>query len=167
LPESLLTRRLLPALCVVASALAVGCEPPERESDQWPIAYDLLVEKAQAATLGEQGLRVYRKTCIACHGVDGKGGDQKTGADFTRSDGVLTRPDADLFQVVREGKKGQIGVMPAHKALITEAETTAVLAYVRETFGKGINPAPLGSAMPSPSASVATVSAPPVPSGKP
>jgi mono/diheme cytochrome c family protein len=110
---------------------------------------------------------VYRKTCIACHGVDGKGSDQKTGADFTRPDGVLTRPDADLFQVIREGKKGQIGVMPAHKALITEAETAAVLAYVRDTFGRGITPAPLASGVPSPSASVATASAPPVSSGKP
>jgi mono/diheme cytochrome c family protein len=148
--------------------VVLGCEPPERESDQWPIAYDLLVEKAQAATPAEQGQRVYRKTCIACHGSDGKGNDQKTGADFTRPGGVLTHPDAELFQVIREGEKGQIGIMPAHKALITEEETTAVLAYVRETFGKGIVPLPMASASAaSPSASVAAVPAPPGPSRRP
>lgn len=134
-------------LVVVAlTMMAVACEPPERESDQWPISLGLLVEKAQAATPADRGLRVYRKACIACHGADGRGNDQKTGADFTRADGVLRQPDAELVRIIREGKKGTIGVMPPHGSLLTEAETTDALVYVRETFGGGIAPSPPAAA---------------------
>lgn len=146
--------RLVPATIMVACGL-FGCKSPERGADQWPISLDELVRNAQARAALDPGEAAYRRTCIACHGVDGRGNDQKTGADFTRPDGVLTRADADLSKSIREGKHGSIGVMPPHGALLSEEEVTAVLAYVRRTFGSGIVPAP--ESAPGPSASAQPV----------
>lgn len=159
MPEHCLHRglwwRLIPTIMLVACVL-LGCNAPQREADQWPISLDELVQSAQARTVLDPGETAYRRTCIACHDIDGRGNDQKTGADFTRPDGVLTRPDTELVKSIREGKHGSIGVMPPHGALLVDEEVTAVLAYVRRTFGKGIVSAPEPSAL-TPSASATPV----------
>lgn len=129
--------------CAALLAALVSCDPPPRESGQWPIA---LAELGPGQAAADPGEGAYRRTCIACHGADGKGNGEKTGADFTRPDGRLTKPDDALLTSIRGGIRGPIGVMPAHQGLLTESETTAVLAYVRRTFGPGIIPATTASA---------------------
>jgi mono/diheme cytochrome c family protein len=121
------------AVVLVPGAL-VACDPPPRENGQWPIA----LAELGPGLAADPGEGAYRRTCIACHGADGKGNGEKTGADFTRPDGRLTKPDDALLASIRGGTRGSIGVMPAHQGLLTDAETTAVLAYVRRTFGPGI-----------------------------
>lgn len=135
-------------LFAAAALLVAGCDAPApRPADQWPIGS---AELAAAAAPSDPGEAAYRRTCIACHGADGGGNGAKTGASFTAQDGPLTRPDAELLASIRDGKKGPIGVMPPHRALLTEAETVSVLAYVRRTFGPTIVPT---SASAAPSAS--------------
>lgn len=136
----------------------VGCDPPEREAGQWPIALGVLVAGNGAVLRPDPGEAPYRRTCVACHGADGKGNGQKTGADFTRPEGVLTHPDEELLRSIHDGKQGPIGVMPAHRLLLKEGEDRAVLAYVRTTFGAGIAPAP---AVPAPSGAPAASAKPP------
>lgn len=145
------------ALSLLALALALtAClerEPP-REQGQWPISRDELAAHASKlanAAPTDSGEAAYRKTCIACHGADGRGNGGKTAADFTIPTGVLKKQDAVLLASIANGVTGPIGVMPPHKALLSEAELGAVLGYVRRSFGAGITPDPA----PAPDAAVA------------
>ena len=68
------------------------------------------------------GMAIFRKNCVACHGPDGKLG--LTGAkDLSAS--VL--PVADRIQIITNGKN----VMTPFKALLSEAEIRAVAEYSR------------------------------------
>ena len=49
-----------------------------------------------------RGKRVYRGTCIACHGPTGKGGIPGT-PDFTKGNGVLSQDDSVLTDHIRNG----------------------------------------------------------------
>src|SRR5262249_32964225 len=134
------------ALCVLGALVLSGCleDPPAREHGQWPIARAEIAAAAAklSAAPSDPGEVAFRKTCIACHGADGKGNGNKTAADFTLPAGVLTKEDSVLVESIRSGTKGAIGVMPPHGALLKADEITAVLAYVRRTFGPGITPSP-------------------------
>ncbi len=110
-----------------------ACDSPEaRDKGQWPIARSELAMKPEA----QQGEKIYARTCIACHGADGSGNGQKTAASFLAKDGPLAQPDDALIKTILDGKTGSIGTMPAHRALLSEADTRAVLAYLRQRFGK-------------------------------
>jgi mono/diheme cytochrome c family protein len=130
---------------VACSALALSAclQDPPREQGQWPISpaeVSAAAAKLAAPAAADPGEAAYRKTCIACHGADGHGNGGKTAADFAVPTGVLKKPDAVLLASIANGATGPIGVMPPHKALLSEADIAAVLAYVRRTFGAGIAP---------------------------
>ncbi len=137
-----------------ALALSACLEDQPREAGQWPIAraeLDAAAAKLATPASADPGEAAYRKTCIACHGADGHGNSGKTAADFALPTGVLKKQDAVLLASIANGVTGPIGVMPPHKALLSEPDIAAVLAYVRRTFGTGITP----DAAPMPDAGVA------------
>ena len=79
------------------------------------------------------GATVYKSKCATCHGPDGGGtpmGKTLKVADL-RSAEVQSKSDAELIQVVSEGK----GNMPGFKGTITDDEINAVVTFVR-TFAK-------------------------------
>jgi mono/diheme cytochrome c family protein len=132
------------SLAALAALALTACldDPPPRAEGQWPLTRAELTAAAAklAAPPSDPGEAAYRKTCIACHGADGKGNGGKTAADFSSPVGPLKKQDAALLVSIAEGATGPIGVMPPHKALLSEADIAAVLAYVRRTFGTGITP---------------------------
>jgi mono/diheme cytochrome c family protein len=130
--------KALRVVSLMAVLAITGCDPPQPAADQYPIT---LAELEKAPPPSDPGEAAYRRTCIACHGADGRGNDAKTGANLTAKDGALTQSDDVLHASVRDGKKGNIGVMPPHKGLLTEEEIGAVVRYVRRTYGAGIVPA--------------------------
>jgi mono/diheme cytochrome c family protein len=140
---------------VMALALS-ACLPdlPAREQGQWPLtraeiaAHASKLATAATGVMAGPGEAAYRKTCIACHGADGRGNGGKTAADFTLPTGVLKKQDAVLLASITRGATGPIGVMPPHEALLSAADIAAVLAYVRLAFGPAItpDPAPTGDA---------------------
>lgn len=113
--------------------LAGACDSPEaRDKGQWPIARSELATKPEPA----QGEKIYARTCIACHAADGSGNQRKTAASFIAADGPLAQPDDALVKTILDGKTGTIGTMPPHRALLSEPDARAVLAYIRQRFGQ-------------------------------
>ena len=91
-------------------------------------------EAADAAA----GKAIYSQTCIACHGVNGKGTIPGV-SDFTAKDSPLSKSDAELVKNVSEGFKspGSFMAMPPKggNPMLTDADVKAVLAYLRSEFG--------------------------------
>jgi len=88
---------------------------------------------------GATGMETYEKTCIACHGDNGKGTLPGT-PDFTSSDGALSKTDEVLIDHITNGfqSDGSPMAMPPRggNANLSATDISAVLKYVREAFGK-------------------------------
>jgi cytochrome c oxidase cbb3-type subunit 3 len=121
----------LAALAVCALLLA-ACGNEARAPGQWPLSKSEL-EKSSAPS--DPGEATYRRYCIACHGADGRGNGGVTGADFvTGRDALGAKSDDELAASVREGKRGERAVMPAHKPVLSDPQIAAAVAYVRKRF---------------------------------
>jgi cytochrome c6 len=93
-----------------------------------------LVANRAAAQDAAAGATVYKSKCATCHGPDGAGtamGKSLKVLDL-RSSEVQSRSDAELIQVVSEGKNN----MPGFKGNITDDEIQSVVKFVR-TLAKG------------------------------
>ncbi len=75
----------------------------------------------------------YSTTCIACHGVDGKGNAAMGAPNLTDNTWLYGGSIEDIKESIRSGRKGQ---MPAHKELLGEAKVHLVAAYVYSLSGK-------------------------------
>jgi mono/diheme cytochrome c family protein len=108
---------------------ACTAEKP-REAGQWPISKADLHAPADA-----RGEITYRRYCISCHGGDGRGNGGVTGLDFVGSAASLAgRADTELETSVREGKRGATAVMPSHKPVLSDAQISDAVAYVRARY---------------------------------
>ena len=92
----------------------------------------LFATSVRADTAAAQ--KTYQAKCAGCHGADGKG---QTGAgkalgahDFSSPD-VQKMSDADLAQVISQGKNK----MPPYSKSLSAAEIKDLVDYIR-TFGK-------------------------------
>ena len=96
----------------------------------------------QVAALISKGVtakETYDKTCIACHGGDGKGAFPGV-PDFTSSDGALSKLDEVLVDHIINGfqSPGSPMAMPPKggNPNLSTTDISVVLKYIRETFGK-------------------------------
>ena len=86
---------------------------------------------AGLAADSDAGKAVYEKSCVGCHGKDGKGNPAmakvlgEKGLDLTSKE-ATQKSDAELLKIIVEGA----GKMPAQKSL-SKDEQKQVLAYVR------------------------------------
>ena len=86
---------------------------------------------AALAADASAGKAVYEKSCVGCHGKDGKGNPAmakvlgEKGLDLTGKE-ATQKSDEELLKIIVEGA----GKMPAQKSLSTD-EQKQVLAYVR------------------------------------
>ena len=85
------------------------------------------------------GQAIYSQTCIACHGVNGKGAFPGV-ADLTNGDGALSKPNETLLKSITEGfqSPGSALAMPPNggNPTLAEEDVEAVLAYLRAEFGR-------------------------------
>lgn len=97
-------------------------------------AFAAFATGAQAAS---DGKAVYQRTCIACHGADGKGAIPGI-APLGGKDGRLSKSDAVLIKNTMEGFKspGSSMAMPAKGGdpSLTEKDAAAVVQYMRQAF---------------------------------
>jgi mono/diheme cytochrome c family protein len=101
----------------------------------------------------ENGEKVYKGGCIACHGADGKGAPMSstvflrpdTFPDFTDCAGTTPEPDGNWKAVIVHGgpSRGLSQIMPAFGDLLTDEQMNDVIAYMRG-FCKNVHYYPLG-----------------------
>jgi cytochrome c6 len=86
---------------------------------------------AGLAADSDAGKAVYEKSCVGCHGKDGKGNPAmakvlgEKGLDLTSKE-ATQKSDEELLKIIVEGA----GKMPAQKSL-SKDDQKQVLAYVR------------------------------------
>ncbi len=85
------------------------------------------------------GQAIYSQTCVACHGVNGKGAFPGV-VNLTDGDGALSKPDGALMKSITDGfqSPGSALAMPPNggNPTLTEQDVQAVLAYLRAEFGR-------------------------------
>ena len=71
----------------------------------------------------------YRTKCAVCHGPDGSGSEvgKSMKVPDLRSPVVQTLPNAQLAQIISDGKGG----MPSFKNSLTETQIHALVAHIR------------------------------------
>lgn len=132
--------------CALTAAAACGDPPPKREwtpadhvQPETPDPTREPGEPAPAATPEETVARaaaaLWNASCASCHGRDGRGqgparppGAQI--ADLTDPEWQASRTDAQLMQVISEGR----GMMPAFGKQLNEDGMRALVAHIRR-FG--------------------------------
>ncbi len=71
----------------------------------------------------------YAKSCAACHGNDGKGGDRMMGIpNFADAGWQQRHSDEKMREVIVKGK----GQMPSFKDKLTDDQLQAVIGYIRK-----------------------------------
>ena len=101
----------------------------------------------------EEGEKIYKGGCIACHGADGKGAPETytvfkradTWPDFTACDQTTPEPNGNWKAAIVHGgpSRGLSQIMPAFGDLLTDAQINDVIAYMRG-FCKNTHHFPLG-----------------------
>jgi putative membrane protein len=81
----------------------------------------------------KSGEAVYRRYCIQCHQLDGRGLDGKLAADFVADRSRLAKPDAVLEKSVAHGVPKT--AMAGFAGELDEDQIRSVVRYVRATFG--------------------------------
>ena len=135
-------------LSLLLLALAIGCgsEPaapapaPAPAAAPAPAPEPAKAEPAKKAepagpANAENGKVVYDTYCKACHQDDGTGMNGMLAANFNE-EGRLDKSDEELLKSIRDGYKGQVGLMPPWGETLTEQEMVDVLAHVRASYGK-------------------------------
>jgi len=104
------------------------------------ISYQAVTSNKENKTIPvSSGKAIYQKTCVACHGSNGKGISPSI-PDFTKNGGVLSQPSHTLFNHIKEG----IGAMPAKggNLALTDQELQAALDFVESSFASEHKGAP-------------------------
>jgi cytochrome c6 len=94
------------------------------------VAIILALSFATCAYAQDDAAALYKSKCQVCHGPDGKGATpagQKVGAKDLHSPEVAKMSDADLFNIVKNGKEK----MPKYDGKLTDDQIKALIKYVR------------------------------------
>lgn len=98
-----------------------------------------LAALAGAAQAVSHGKAAFERTCVACHGADGKGTLPGV-APLGGKGGRLEKPDGALMKSILEGAQtpGAPLSMPPKGGdpSLTEEDAKAVLQYMRQAFGR-------------------------------
>lgn len=91
-------------------------------------AFLILIVHGNAQTAADSR---YTEKCQVCHGATGRGdtpAGKAMGARAFNSPDVIKQSDADLLEVIKNGK----GKMPAFAGKLTAPQMTVLVAYIRK-----------------------------------
>ena len=74
--------------------------------------------------------KIYKTNCVLCHAADGSGSSpsgKALGAKDLRSDMVQKKTDAEIAELIMQGK----GKMPAFGKKLKPEDVTKLVAYIR------------------------------------
>ena len=74
-----------------------------------------------------RGKELFAKTCIACHGPEGKGNPAMGAPNLTDNVWLHGRSESQIVQTIAKGRTDQ---MPAHKELLSASKIHLLTAYV-------------------------------------
>ena len=115
------------ALNSVLVFLSTYCHASEQKYVQSNHSINIKHQNESTNSSISVGQAIYNKTCIACHGADGRG-VAPSYPDFTQKGGVLSQPDNVLLHNIIHG----IGTMPAKGGYpaLTDKDMEASLKYI-------------------------------------
>jgi len=91
--------------------------------------FPISIVYANAAQASAAMATTFRTKCVMCHGPDGAGSEvgKSLNVPDLRSQAVQQLTDADLAQIISEGKAG----MPSFKSSFSADQIQALVKYVR------------------------------------
>ncbi len=115
-------------------AAMFGAEEDVLEQNIHNVAAYVVTLSGKQPKLGDPtaGQPIYMATCMACHGMDGKGmGPAGNIPNFAKDLTAYGTP-ADVVRTLKHGKRGYIGSMPsfAEKGILSDLQYQALAVYV-------------------------------------
>ena len=107
---------------------------------------NLKVQKSAEDLAFEDGARVYRSICTACHQPNGKGSDNAGYPPLAGSEWVLTESPDRVIAIINNGLQGPIEVagktygqvaMPAQGGALSDEDIANVMSYIRRNSDWG------------------------------
>ena len=107
---------------------------------------NLKVQKSAEDLAFEDGARVYRGICAACHQPNGKGSDNAGYPPLAGSEWVLTESPDRVIAIINNGLQGPIEVagktygqvaMPAQGGALSDEDIANVMSYIRRNSDWG------------------------------
>ena len=107
---------------------------------------NLKVQKSPEDLAFEEGARVYRGICAACHQPNGKGSDNAGYPPLAGSEWVLTESPDRVIAIINNGLQGPIEVagktygqvaMPAQGGALSDEDIANVMSYIRRNSDWG------------------------------
>ena len=107
---------------------------------------NLKVQKSPEDLAFEDGARVYRGICAACHQPNGKGSDNAGYPPLAGSEWVLTESPDRVIAIINNGLQGPIEVagktygqvaMPAQGGALSDEDIANVMSYIRRNTDWG------------------------------
>jgi cytochrome c6 len=92
------------------------------------------IAKADPAPDSADATTTFRTKCVMCHGPDGAGSQVGKSMNIPdlRSPEVQKRPDAELAQIISDGKGG----MPPFKSSLSDDQIHSLVTHIRTFRGK-------------------------------
>jgi cytochrome c oxidase cbb3-type subunit 3 len=84
-----------------------------------------------------RGKELFGKTCLACHGPEGKGNPAMGAPDLTDKVWLHGSSEAQIIETIAKGRTDQ---MPAHKDTLSPAKIHLLTAYVYSLARSGVAP---------------------------
>lgn len=138
--------RALTFTCAIAAGLATTMQFAAAQPPAAPEAITFLGEPVSADRIA-QGQEIYANTCSSCHGANLEGqpnwkrrlpDGRMPAPPHDQTGHSWQHPDRQLFDFTKLGIGGVVAGyesdMPAFGDVLTDAEITAVLAYIKSTW---------------------------------